>query len=294
MDRTCCATLCVLLLLSTHTYCHEAAGFVSPLRPSGRLSRQQHVTPSARRYEGRDLVSMSAQTTVKTTTEPQPLPADLVEFRRKLMKDPLFPLPRDDAMWVEFAVSNFGFVVGLIFFNPVFGLVFASLFNYLSKKEGELGEVFRVVGRFLVDCSNFVMSLNTRFSLVEKGSKAVSSGYTNIKKGQDDTESIDKIESSANTVITKIKDFDAKQDARGKLLELTFRAGDATNRFYDQLLDWNKEYDWSGKAMRKSQELLDKAKESLAEEPAKTPTAPTSPASKAAPPPAAARETIQA
>ena len=105
-------------------------------------------------------------------------------------KKGVFPLNREDAGWVEFAAANVGFVLGLILINPIFGLVFASLFNYASKQQGgsgggressthrggwvccaccgchvddccrsgEVGEIFRVLGRFVVDVVNLVVS----------------------------------------------------------------------------------------------------------------------------------------
>ncbi|CEL92441.1 unnamed protein product [Vitrella brassicaformis CCMP3155] len=218
-----------------------------------------------------------------STTKPS---QQSLTFAEGTPKKGVFPLNRENAGWVEFAAANVGFVLGLILINPIFGLVFASLFNYASKQQGEVGEIFRVLGRFVVDIVNLVVSADSRFGLADKAKSAAGKAYDNIKGNLEDPTPLSNAEKTLTDLGSRLKEFDEKNDARGTLLRWTATAGQYAGQFYDQLGELNKEYNLTGQAADRINTSIKTIQEQMKEEEA-GPTPP--PVTKAPAPPSAAQ-----
>lgn len=168
-------------------------------------------------------------TPVKKTTELAPVNAETIS----------------NAAGVSSAV--FGFLLG----GPLFSLAFGTVGTYVSKKDNEVGEALRGVGRAIVESYNYVTKLNNKYDITGKVTKSVG----------------DALDSSDSDAAQSVKDAWSKVDGLNKEYDITGKATSAisatttlSEAAYEKVEELNEKYDFIATSKKAAEVALEKAR----------------------------------
>ena len=90
---------------------------------------------------------------------------------RSPTKSPELAPVNDETISSAAGVSSavFGFLLG----GPLFSLIFGTVGVYVSKKDNEVGEGLRGIGKAIVECYNYVTKINNKYDVTGKVSAKV-------------------------------------------------------------------------------------------------------------------------
>mmetsp|Transcript_24056 Transcript_24056/g.72183 ORF Transcript_24056/g.72183 Transcript_24056/m.72183 type:complete len:212 (+) Transcript_24056:54-689(+) len=152
-------------------------------------------------------------------------------------------------------------VGGLVLGGPVLAIVTAVLGNYVSKQEGEVGEVVRGVGKVSLDVYNFLLKLDGKYDVTGKGGEALKEQLEKLKAGESGA-TVSKVESTLSAATAKFDELNKEYDLLEKSKQAIGYAGDLSVKAIDKGLELNKEYKITEQVTAKAAEAVEKAKAS--------------------------------
>lgn len=164
--------------------------------------------------------------------------------------------PTDLAPVNEETISNaagvssavFGFLVG----GPLFAVVFGTVGVYVSKKDNEVGEGFRGVGKAIVETYNYLTKLDNKYDVTGKASESF-----NKALDSSDSEAVEGLKSA----IAKVDDINKEYDIVGKATSAAGAATTLSEAAYEKVEELNAKYDFVETTKKAAATAVEKAKE---------------------------------
>mmetsp|Transcript_9953 Transcript_9953/g.30149 ORF Transcript_9953/g.30149 Transcript_9953/m.30149 type:complete len:255 (-) Transcript_9953:113-877(-) len=162
----------------------------------------------------------------------------------------------EDTIRTSSAVTAGG--AGLVLGGPVLAIVGSVLGNYVSKQEGEVGEVVRGVGKVSLDVYNFLLKLNGKYDVSDKAGAAIKEQLEKLKSTESGS-TIGKVETALETATSKFAELDKEYDLVEKSKQAIGYAGDLSVKAIDKGLELNTEYKITDQITAKVTEASSKA-----------------------------------
>ena len=184
-------------------------------------------------------------------SEPEPATPEPVSEPVVVSKTPtaLAPVNEENisnAAGVSSAV--FGFLVG----GPLFAVLFGTVGVYVSKKDNEVGEGLRGVGKAIVETYNYITKLDNKYDVTGKASSAITSALDSS-----DSEAADGLKSA----VSKIREFNEEYDIVGKATSAASATTTLTEAAYEKVEELNSKYDFVETTKKALNTAVEKARE---------------------------------
>lgn len=148
----------------------------------------------------------------------------------------------------------FGFVLG----GPIFALLFGTATVYVSKKDNEVAEGVRGIGKAVVETYNYFTKLNNKFDFTGKAT-------TSITKAIDEAAVDSEVVGSVKEALNKAKDLNKEYDIVGKTTNAVAATTTLTEAAYEKVEELNEKYDFVDTAKKFSSTAVEKVKEATKE-----------------------------
>ncbi len=121
----------------------------------------------------------------------------------------------------------FGFFVG----GPLFALIFGTVGAYASKKENDVGDAFRGVGKAIVESYNYVTKLDNKYDVTGKASAS----FNNALDSSDS-----EVADGVRNAISKVDEFNKEYDITGKAANAAGAATTLSEAAYEKIEELNR------------------------------------------------------
>lgn len=142
----------------------------------------------------------------------------------------------------------FGFLVG----GPLFALVFGTVGVYVSKKDNEVGEGFRGVGKAIVETYNYLTKLDNKYDVTGKTASSITKALDSS-----DSEVVDGLKSA----ISKVDEINKEYDITGKATSAAGAATTLSEAAYEKVEELNAKYDFVETTKKAASTAVEKIKE---------------------------------
>lgn len=163
-----------------------------------------------------------------------------------------------DKVTIKNSAAVTGGVLGLILGGPVIGLIIAAITNYVAKKNDEVGDVARGVGKTVIESYNFLNKVNAKYEITSKVGDAVGKAIDSVDSESDVFE---KVKTSLTTTTEKLGDLNEQYDIVGKCKEIAVTSATLSDAAIDKLLELNAKYDFFGSTKTVANSALEKVRE---------------------------------
>ena len=163
--------------------------------------------------------------------------------------------PTDLAPVNEETISNaagvssavFGFLLG----GPLFSLIFGTVGVYVSKKDNEVAEGLRGIGKAIVETYNYVTKINNKYDVTGK----ISSSVENALDSSDSDAA-----KSFKGAFAKVDEINKEYDITGKATSAISATTTLSEAAYEKVEELNEKYDFVETSKKVASEALDKVK----------------------------------
>jgi hypothetical protein len=154
---------------------------------------------------------------------------------------------------VEFTAGMIGGAAGFVLGGPVLGAIGAAAANYVSKLDGDAGDIVSNVSKSAIQIYNYLLELDGKYEVLGKAQKSLESALAKLKAQETvDPKAVAKVESALASTKAKISEINDEYDLVGAGMTALGVVGDLVEQTIKKATELNKEY-----------ELTDKAKEAL-------------------------------
>lgn len=162
---------------------------------------------------------------------------------------------------VEFTAGIIGGAAGFVVGGPLVAAVGAAAANYVSKMEGEAGEVVGAVSKSAIQVYNYLLGLDAKYELLKKAQGSLESALDKLKSQQSiDQEAVAKVEKALASTKAKIEEINDEYDLVGASVTALGVVGDLVEKTVKKASELNEEYQLTGKAKEALSSAVDKAK----------------------------------
>lgn len=159
---------------------------------------------------------------------------------------------------IENAAAVTGGILGFVIGGPVLGLFLAATSNYVSKQETDPGEALRGLGKTVIDSYNFIVKVNTKYSVADQVKDKVATVTSSI---QTDSETLDTVKKTVNTATAKLEEINKEYDLVSKGKEAISTAADFSDSAIEKVIELNKKYDFVASIKKVVADLVVKIKD---------------------------------
>ena len=147
-------------------------------------------------------------------------------------------------------------VFGFLFGGPLFSLIFGTVGVYVSKKDNEVGEGLRGIGKAIVESYNYVTKLNNKYDVSGKLSSSVEKA---LESSDNDAAK------SLKSAIAKVDEINKEYDITGKTSSAISATTTLSEAAYEKVEELNEKYDFVKTSKKVASEAFDKVREALRE-----------------------------
>ncbi len=143
-------------------------------------------------------------------------------------------------------------VFGFLFGGPLFAVLFGTVGVYVSKKDNEVGEGFRGVGKAIVETYNYITKLDNKYDVTGKASSSIKNALDSS-----DSEAVDGLKSA----ISKVGEINEEYDIVGKATSAAGAATTLSEAAYEKVEELNAKYDFVETTKKAASTAVEKVKE---------------------------------
>lgn len=163
---------------------------------------------------------------------------------------------------VEFTAGIIGGAAGLIVGGPLVGAIGAAAANYVSKMDGDAGDVVGAVSKTTIQVYNYLLNLDSKYEVLKKSQGALEDALTKLKSQDSvDPEAVAKVESALASTKSKISEINDEYDIVGAGMTALGVVGDLVEKTVKKVGELNEEYKLTNKAQEALSTAVSKAKE---------------------------------
>ncbi len=141
----------------------------------------------------------------------------------------------------------FGFLLG----GPLFSLIFGTVGVYVSKKDNEVGEGLRGIGKAIVECYNYVTKINNKYDVTGKVS-------AKVEEALDSSDS--DAAKSVRDAFSKVDEINKEYDITGKATSAISATTTLSEAAYEKVEELNEKYDFVETSKKAAADAFEKAK----------------------------------
>lgn len=219
-------------LLIAVALCIVAAGNAFHMRPIRNVARV------GRLFGENDEEVASAKTPAPVT----PKPAKTTELA-----------PVNDET-IASAAGVTGGVFGFLLGGPIFALLFGTATIYVSKKDNEVAEGIRGVGKAVVESYNYFTKLNNKFNFTGKVSESVKK---TIDEAAVDSDAIGQLKGA----FAKVDEINTEYDITGKAITALGATATLSEAAYEKIEELNEKYDFVEQGKKAANKAAEKIKQ---------------------------------
>jgi len=154
---------------------------------------------------------------------------------------------------VEFTAGILGGAAGFVIGGPVVAAIGAAAANYVSKLDGEPGEIVGAVSKSAIQVYNYLAGLDGKYELLKKAQTSLENALKKLKEQESvDKNAVEKVEKALASTRAKIAEINDEYDIVGASVTAFGVIGDLVEKTVKKVGELNEEY-----------RLTDKAKEAL-------------------------------
>lgn len=169
-------------------------------------------------------------------------------------------VPIDEAT-VEFTAGLVGGAAGLIIGGPVVAAIGAAAANYVSKSEGEAGNIVSQVATSAIELYNYLAGLDSKYEVLSKAQKSLESALDKLKAQESvDPKAIEQVETALASTKAKITEVNDEYDLVGAGMTALGVVGDLIEKTVKKASELNEEYALTDKAKDALDGAVEKAK----------------------------------
>jgi hypothetical protein len=200
---------------------------------------------------------MSEEVEVAPAPAPAPAPAKKPPASA-VTSSALVPIKEET---VEFTAGILGGVAGFALGGPVLAAIAAAAANYVSKSEGDVGEVVSAVSKSSIEVWNYLAKLDTKYEILNKAKDSLEDALDKLKS-QDtvDPDAVKKVETALSSTKSKITEINDEYDLVGAGVTALGVVGDLVEKAVKKAQELNEEYKLTDKANEALQKAIEKAK----------------------------------
>lgn len=144
----------------------------------------------------------------------------------------------------------FGFLLG----GPIFALIFGTATVYVSKKDNEVAEGVRGVGKAVVETYNYFTKLNNKFDFTGKVTDTVKKS---IDEAAVDSDAVAQIKDAFG----KVDEINTEYDITGKAVTALGATTTLSEAAYEKIEELNEKYDFVEQGKKAANKAAEKIKE---------------------------------
>lgn len=249
--KNCCALSTSVLPHSNNQIVDTNTGtmkFTSLLPLALALNTVDAFVPAQRAFVRQDVqLLMSEEVEAAPAPTPAPKEAALVPIKEET---------------VEFTAGILGGAAGFVVGGPVVAAIAAAAANYVSKKDGEVGNVVGAVSKSAIEIYNYLAGLDSKYELLGKAESSLESALEKLK-AQDsvDPTAVKKVEDALASTKSKIAEVNDEYDLVGSGVTALGVLGDLVEKTVQKVGELNEEYQLTDKAKDALNTAVSKAKE---------------------------------
>jgi hypothetical protein len=163
---------------------------------------------------------------------------------------------------VEFTAGIIGGAAGFVIGGPVVAAIGAAAANYVSKAEGEAGEIIGSVSKSAIEIYNYLANLDGKYELLQKAKTSLQSALDKLKSQDSvDPEAVKKLEAALESTKSKISEINDEYDLVGSGMTALGVLGDLVEKTVKKVGELNEEYSLTNKAKEALNGAVSKAKD---------------------------------
>lgn len=179
---------------------------------------------------------------------------------RMMADEPKVDLVPVEKANIETSAAVTGGLIGFFVGGPVLGISLAAATNYIVKKDGESGDALRGIGKAVIESWNYLTKLNAKYNISGKISDSIGNAVDSS-----DSDTVQKISSSVNTVKSTIDNLNSQYDLTSKGKEFLSATASLTDTAIDKVIELNNKYDFVETAKKSVGDISEKVKDVTAE-----------------------------
>jgi len=160
---------------------------------------------------------------------------------------------------VEFTAGIVGGAIGFAVGGPVLGAIAATASNYISRNEGEAGEIIGAVSKSTIEVFNYLKTLDAKYTLLKNAQSSLEEALEKVKAQNADSDTIQKIEDTLKLTTDKITEVNDEYDLVGAGVTALGVVGDLVEKAIVKAAELNEEYQLSDKALKAVADVTAKA-----------------------------------
>jgi hypothetical protein len=163
---------------------------------------------------------------------------------------------------VEFTAGMIGGAAGFLVGGPVVAALGAAAANYVSKADGEAGEVVGAVSKSAIEVYNYLASLDAKYEVLGKAKSSLESTLDKLKSQDSvDPAALEKVEKALASTKAKISEINDEYDIVGAGVTALGVVGDLVEKTVQKFGELNEEYQLTSKAKEALSGAVAKAKD---------------------------------
>lgn len=167
---------------------------------------------------------------------------------------------------VEFTAGIIGGVVGLAVGGPVVGALAATVSNFGSKNDAEVGEILSAVSKSSIEIYNYLVKLDSKYEVLSKTKVSLEAALDKVKDNDSvNPETVEKVESALASTTEKLNEINEEYDLVGTGVTALGIVGDLVEKAVAKASELNEEYQLTDKAIDALKSAIDKAKSTASE-----------------------------
>jgi hypothetical protein len=163
---------------------------------------------------------------------------------------------------VEFTAGIIGGAAGFVIGGPVVAAIGAAAANYVSKAEGEAGEIIGSVSKSAIEIYNYLANLDGKYEVLKKAQTSLQGALDKLKSQDSvDPEAVKKLEAALSSTKSKISEINDEYDLVGSGMTALGVLGDLVEKTVKKVGELNEEYSLTNKAKEALNGAVSKAKD---------------------------------
>jgi hypothetical protein len=163
---------------------------------------------------------------------------------------------------VEFTAGMIGGAAGFVIGGPVVAALGAAAANYVSKSEGEAGEIVGAVSKSAIEVYNYLAGLDGKYEVLSKAKGSLESALEKLKSQDSvDPAALEKVENALASTKSKIAEINDEYDIVGAGVTALGVIGDLVEKTVQKVGELNEEYSLTSKAKEALSGAVSKAKD---------------------------------
>ena len=157
--------------------------------------------------------------------------------------------------------SASAFATGLVAFvlvGPVGAIVLAALANYAAKKDNDLGTALKGVGKTVIESTNYLKKLNSKYDITTKTAASITNAVSSIDS---DSEALKTVKETVGTVVETITKLDKDYDIVSKGSIVVDTAAKFSDLALEKVEELNAKYDFVETSKKLVNTAVEKVKE---------------------------------